>query len=33
MAEDLFTSAATDRLAAHAPLADRLRPVRLDDVV
>jgi len=30
---DLFTSAATDRLARRAPLADRLRPTRLDDVV
>jgi replication-associated recombination protein RarA len=30
---DLFSAAATERLAAHAPLADRLRPVRLDDVV
>ncbi len=30
---DLFTSAASDRLARRAPLADRLRPTRLDDVV
>jgi len=30
---DLFASAATDRLARRAPLADRLRPTRLDDVV
>ena len=33
MSGDLFTSAATDRLARRAPLADRLRPNRLDDVV
>ena len=33
MSGDLFTSAATDRLARRAPLADRLRPTRLDDVV
>ena len=30
---DLFASAATERLARRAPLADRLRPIRLDDVV
>jgi len=30
---DLFASAASDRLARRAPLADRLRPTRLDDVV
>ena len=30
---DLFSAAANERLASHAPLADRLRPVRLDDVV
>ena len=33
MSGDLFTSAATDRLARRAPLADRLRPTQLDDVV
>ena len=33
MSGDLFTSAAIDRLARRAPLADRLRPTRLDDVV
>ncbi|MBR12363.1 MAG: AAA family ATPase, partial [Acidimicrobiaceae bacterium] len=33
MTGDLFTSAASDRLARRAPLADRLRPTRLDDVV
>ncbi len=33
MSGDLFTSVATDRLARRAPLADRLRPTRLDDVV
>ena len=33
MSGDLFTSAASDRLARRAPLADRLRPTRLDDVV
>jgi putative ATPase len=33
MAEDLFAAAAADRLAKHAPLADRLRPIRLDDIV
>jgi len=30
---DLFASAAMDRLARRAPLADRLRPTRLDDIV
>ena len=30
---NLFTSAATERLARRAPLADRLRPTQLDDVV
>ena len=33
MSGDLFSSAAIDRLARRAPLADRLRPTRLDDVV
>ncbi|MFV1989430.1 MAG: replication-associated recombination protein A [Acidimicrobiales bacterium] len=33
MAGDLFSSAASDRLQATAPLAARLRPLRLDDVV
>lgn len=33
MTGDLFASAASDRLARRAPLADRLRPTRLDDVV
>jgi len=33
MAEDLFAAAAEDRLARQAPLADRLRPARLDDIV
>ncbi|HAQ23531.1 MAG TPA: AAA family ATPase [Acidimicrobiaceae bacterium] len=33
MIGDLFTSAASERLARRAPLADRLRPTRLDDVV
>ena len=33
MSGDLFASAAIDRLARRAPLADRLRPTRLDDVV
>jgi putative ATPase len=33
MADDLFAAAAEDRLARQAPLAARLRPVRLDDVV
>jgi putative ATPase len=31
--DDLFTAAAVDHLARHAPLAARLRPRRLDDVV
>lgn len=33
MADDLFASAAEDHLASRAPLADRLRPRRLDDIV
>lgn len=33
MAEDLFAAAAEDRLARHAPLAARLRPRSLDEVV
>jgi putative ATPase len=33
MPQDLFASAAADRLAKRAPLADRLRPVRVDDIV
>ncbi|CAN5641294.1 replication-associated recombination protein A [soil metagenome] len=33
MADDLFGAAAEDRLARRAPLADRLRPRRLDDIV
>ena len=33
MTTDLFASAAMDRLARRAPLADRLRPTRLDDIV
>src|SRR5215213_761729 len=33
MAEDLFSSAAEDALAAGAPLAARLRPRSLDDIV
>lgn len=33
MADDLFAAAAQDRLARRAPLADRLRPQTLDDVV
>lgn len=33
MADDLFASAADDVLARQAPLADRLRPLRLDEVV
>ena len=33
MPEDLFAAAAEDRLARRAPLAARLRPTRLDDVV
>ena len=31
--DDLFQSAAREQLAARAPLAARLRPVRLDDIV
>ncbi len=33
MAEDLFASAASQRLAQRAPLADRLRPRSLDEIV
>ena len=33
MADDLFGAAAEERLAHRAPLADRLRPRRLDDIV
>lgn len=33
MADDLFAAAAEERLARRAPLAARLRPTRLDDVV
>lgn len=33
MADDLFTSSAEDQLARRAPLADRLRPKTLDDIV
>ncbi len=33
MADDLFGAAAEDRLARRAPLADRLRPRTLDDIV
>lgn len=33
MADDLFSAAADDRLAARAPLAERLRPRSLDQVV
>ena len=33
MPDDLFAAAAEDRLARRAPLAARLRPTRLDDVV
>jgi putative ATPase len=33
MAEDLFTAAADEALAAHAPLAARLRPRNLDDII
>ena len=33
MANDLFGAAADERLRRHAPLADRLRPATLDDVV
>ena len=31
--EDLFAAVAAERLAARAPLADRLRPTRLDEIV
>lgn len=33
MPDDLFAAAAQERLAARAPLADRLRPATLDEVV
>jgi len=33
MAEDLFAASAAEQLAAQAPLADRLRPVHLDEIV
>ena len=33
MSGDLFASAAEERLARRAPLAERLRPMRLDDIV
>ncbi|MBS1837145.1 MAG: AAA family ATPase, partial [Actinobacteria bacterium] len=33
MADDLFAAAAEERLAARGPLADRLRPKQLDEVV
>ncbi|MGI8937184.1 MAG: replication-associated recombination protein A [Iamia sp.] len=33
MPDDLFAAAATERLSARAPLADRLRPTSLDEVV
>ena len=33
MSGDLFASAAEERLARRAPLADRLRPTRIDDIV
>ena len=33
MTEDLFAAAAEDRLARQAPLAARLRPKNLDEVV
>ena len=33
VSEDLFASAAEERLARRAPLADRLRPTRIDDIV
>ena len=33
MSGDLFASAAEERLARRAPLADRLRPPRIDDIV
>ena len=32
MTENLFDSAAVERLAKRAPLADRLRPTRIDDI-
>ena len=31
--DDLFAAAAAERLARHAPLADRLRPTSLDEIV
>jgi putative ATPase len=31
--EDLFTAAATERLRSRSPLAARLRPTRLDEIV
>lgn len=33
MGDDLFAAAAEDRLSRQAPLADRMRPTRLDDIV
>ena len=33
MADDLFSSSVEDQLARRAPLADRLRPRTLDDIV
>ena len=33
MADDLFASAAAERLESRAPLADRMRPTSLDEVV
>jgi putative ATPase len=33
VADDLFAAAADDQLARQAPLADRMRPTRLDDIV
>ncbi|MEJ7585297.1 MAG: AAA family ATPase, partial [Acidimicrobiales bacterium] len=33
LGDDLFAAAADERLVRHAPLADRLRPMRIDDVV
>ncbi len=33
MPEDLFAAAARERLSARAPLADRMRPTTLDEVV
>ncbi len=33
MPDDLFAAAATERLASRAPLADRMRPATLDEVV